>query len=270
MTAVAAELRSRAVFRQCRSLRRSFRLGARAAIKKGALPLMWLDRKSIRGEPSSVGPSRAAFSTSHVSSCTTWVVQPPSKAMRKGQAPPDQRGEIRLQSCAIASKGATHACGQVWRRRVPQGSADSPVGRLPSARVRLPGFFGGRVADANQQAEFARPIWDYIASAVSPQRIERGRAKAQTVSAWLKKANEAFGVDAGVIMGIWGLETDFGGYTGSDDVIRALASLASVRFRDDYFRDELLSALVILEEGDIEPRAMRGSWAGAMGQTQFM
>ncbi|HKN29444.1 MAG TPA: lytic murein transglycosylase [Roseiarcus sp.] len=126
------------------------------------------------------------------------------------------------------------------------------------------------VADANQQAEFARPIWDYIASAVSPQRIERGRAKAQTVSAWLKKANEAFGVDAGVIMGIWGLETDFGGYTGSDDVIRALASLASVRFRDDYFRDELLSALVILEEGDIEPRAMRGSWAGAMGQTQFM
>ena len=71
-------------------------------------------------------------------------------------------------------------------------------------------------------------------------------------------------------MGIWGLETDFGGFTGSDSVIRALASLAFVRFRDDYFRDELLSALVILDEGDIAPSAMRGSWAGAMGQTQFM
>jgi len=126
------------------------------------------------------------------------------------------------------------------------------------------------VADANEQAEFSRPIWDYIDSAVSPQRIERGRAKAETVSAWLAKANEAFGVDVGVLMGIWGLESDFGGFAGSDNVIRALASLAYVRFRDDYFRDELLSALVILEEGDIAPQAMRGSWAGAMGQTQFM
>jgi membrane-bound lytic murein transglycosylase B len=126
------------------------------------------------------------------------------------------------------------------------------------------------VANANVQAEFARPIWDYIDRAVSPARIERGRAKAKTVSAWLAKANDAFGVDGGIIMGIWGLETDFGGFTGSDDVIRALASLAYVRFRDDYFRDELLSALVILDEGDITPGAMRGSWAGAMGQTQFM
>ena len=126
------------------------------------------------------------------------------------------------------------------------------------------------VASANIQAEFARPIRDYIDSAVTPGRIERGRAKAQTDGAWLAKANETFGVDPGVIMGIWGLETDFGGFTGSDSVIRALASLAFVRFRDDYFRDELLSALVILDEGDIAPSAMRGSWAGAMGQTQFM
>ena len=126
------------------------------------------------------------------------------------------------------------------------------------------------VADANQQAEFVRPVWDYIESAVSPQRVERGRAKAQTASAWLKKANEAFGVDPGVIMGIWGLETDYGGFAGSDNVVRSLASLAYARFRDEYFRDELLSALVILEEGDVGPRAMLGSWAGAMGQTQFM
>ena len=126
------------------------------------------------------------------------------------------------------------------------------------------------VANANIQAEFAPPIRDYIDSAVTPGRIERGRAKAQTDGAWLAKANETFGVYLGVIMGIWGLETDFGEFTGSDSVIRALASLAFVRFRDDYFRDELLSALVILDEGDIAPSAMLGSWAGAMGQTQFM
>jgi membrane-bound lytic murein transglycosylase B len=126
------------------------------------------------------------------------------------------------------------------------------------------------VAEATSQAEFVQPIWDYIAAAVSVQRIERGRAKAAKASAWLAKAKTTFGVDPGVLMGIWGVETDFGGFTGSDSVIQALSSLAYARCRGDYFRNELLLALVILQEGEIEPRAMRGSWAGAMGLTQFM
>ena len=120
------------------------------------------------------------------------------------------------------------------------------------------------------QPEFVRPIWDYVASAVSPDRIERGRKKADAASAWLAKAEQTYGVDQAVILGVWGLETDYGGFVGSNSVIRALATLATIHFQGDYFRDELLSALVILEEGDIAPSLMRGSWAGAMGQTQFM
>ena len=131
-------------------------------------------------------------------------------------------------------------------------------------------FDSAVVANANRQVEFSIPIWDYIASAVSSSRIKRGRDKARAESGWLTKAHETYGVEAGVIMGIWGLESDFGGFPGSDDVVRALASLAFIQFRDDYFRDELLSALVILEQGDVARPAMRGSWAGAMGQTQFM
>ncbi len=126
------------------------------------------------------------------------------------------------------------------------------------------------VADTKQQAEFTIPIWDYIGAAVSPDRIARGRDKAQAVAPWLDKASKAYGVDPGILMGIWGLETDFGASRGSFDIVRSLASLAFMRLRDDYFRDELLSALVILEERDMAPRAMVGSWAGAMGQTQFM
>ena len=103
-----------------------------------------------------------------------------------------------------------------------------------------------------------------------PDRIERGRAKANASSVWLAKAKETYGVDDAVIIGVWGLETDFGDDVGSNSVIRALTTLAYVRFRGDYFRDELLSALVILERGDISPAVMLGSWAGAMGQTQFM
>ena len=126
------------------------------------------------------------------------------------------------------------------------------------------------VAKTIKQPEFVQSIWQYIASAVSPERLDRGRQRAQAESAWLAKAKKDYGVDEGVIMGIWGLETDFGASTGDDNVIRELASLAFVHFRGDYFRDELLWALVILQEGEIEPRQMLGSWAGAMGQTQFM
>jgi membrane-bound lytic murein transglycosylase B len=126
------------------------------------------------------------------------------------------------------------------------------------------------VAHTNAQAEFVKPIWVYLASAVSPARIARGEAKAEAERSWLDKAKSTYGVDPSIVMGIWGLETDFGGFAGSDNVIRALASLAFVHYRGDYFRDELLAALAILEEGDISARDMRGSWAGAMGQTQFM
>jgi lytic murein transglycosylase len=126
------------------------------------------------------------------------------------------------------------------------------------------------VAMTTAQPEFVRPIWDYVAGAVSPDRVERGRKKADAASAWLAKAEQTYGVDQAVILGVWGLETDYGGFVGSNSIIRALATLASIHFQGDYFRDELLSALVILEEGDIAPSLMRGSWAGAMGQTQFM
>jgi len=125
-------------------------------------------------------------------------------------------------------------------------------------------------ASAESQPEFVRPIWDYVASAVSADRIQRGRDSARSEALWLARAKDLYGVDDAVILGVWGLETDFGGFAGSSSIIRSLASLAYIHFQGDYFRDELLSALVILEEGDIAPSLMRGSWAGAMGQTQFM
>ncbi|HEY1943767.1 MAG TPA: lytic murein transglycosylase [Roseiarcus sp.] len=131
-------------------------------------------------------------------------------------------------------------------------------------------FDSNIIAFTKAQPEFVKPIWEYLQTAVSNSRIQRGRAKAAEVRAWLAKAKTAYGVDESVIMGIWGMETEFGAFEGSDNVIRALASLAFVHFRGDYFRDELIAALHILQEGDIAPGEMRGSWAGAMGQTQFM
>ena len=105
---------------------------------------------------------------------------------------------------------------------------------------------------------------------MTADRIQRGHDKARSEALWLARAKDLYDVDEAVILGVWGLETDFGGFAGSNNIVRSLASLAYIHFQGDYFRDELLAALVILEEGDIVPSLMRGSWAGAMGQTQFM
>jgi lytic murein transglycosylase len=126
------------------------------------------------------------------------------------------------------------------------------------------------LAHTKKQAEFVKPIWDYLAGAASRTRIERGRAKAAEFGSALMADQQRYGVDAYVIAAVWGMESNFGSNTGGAYVIRALATLAFARYRGDFFRDELLEALQILQQGHTTPAAMGGSWAGAMGQTQFM
>lgn len=126
------------------------------------------------------------------------------------------------------------------------------------------------IALTRKQAEFSKPIWEYLASAVSQNRLERGTPLTREWASTLDAIERTYGVDRKVVMGVWGMETNFGSFTGSHYVVRALATLAEARYRGDYFRNELLTALVILQEGHITPDRMEGSWAGAMGQTQFM
>jgi membrane-bound lytic murein transglycosylase B len=126
------------------------------------------------------------------------------------------------------------------------------------------------VALTTKQSEFVRPIWEYINGAISAQRLERGREVAARYAETLKAVERAYGVPRSAVLGIWGMETNFGSFTGSIYVIRALATLAHARYRGEFFRDELLTALQILEQDHVARDAMLGSWAGAMGQTQFM
>ncbi|MBV1704923.1 MAG: lytic murein transglycosylase [Hyphomicrobiales bacterium] len=129
---------------------------------------------------------------------------------------------------------------------------------------------GAVLALTHKQAEFSIPIWTYLRSAVSARRVAAGRTTYARLKPWFDKAERAYGVDPSAILGVWGLETDFGGFTGDKDVVRSLATLAYARWRGSLFRDELLDALVILQRGEATRTQMRGSWAGAMGQTQFM
>ncbi|MGE0255586.1 MAG: lytic transglycosylase domain-containing protein [Alphaproteobacteria bacterium] len=111
---------------------------------------------------------------------------------------------------------------------------------------------------------------DYIGRILSPTRIATGRAKLVEHRAILEEVAQRFGVQPRFIVALWGIETSYGGYTGSFSVIGALATLAWEGRRADYFRGELLAALKIVDQGHVRPASMMGSWAGAMGHSQFM
>ena len=120
------------------------------------------------------------------------------------------------------------------------------------------------------QAEFSKPIWEYLDGAVSSSRIANGRAAYRANQTALQAIERRYGVPAEIVVAVWGMETSYGSYRGSSDVIESLATLAYDGRRAAFFEEQLLAALEILQKGEIAPRAMRGSWAGAMGHTQFM
>jgi len=122
----------------------------------------------------------------------------------------------------------------------------------------------------SSQPEFTRPVWEYLDGAVSSSRIGRGRVLLAQHNAMLQRIEQQYGVEAQILVAIWGLESNFGNNIGSHSVIRSLATLAYDGRRQGFWRAQLLAALQILQNGDVPSDRMIGSWAGAMGQTQFM
>ncbi|MCQ4347547.1 lytic murein transglycosylase [Pseudomonas stutzeri] len=120
------------------------------------------------------------------------------------------------------------------------------------------------------QPEFSRPVWEYLDGAVSAQRVHRGQRLLAEHAATLRAIEQRYGVERNVLVAIWGMESNFGGNMGNMNVIRSLATLAYEGRRPQFAHDQLLAALQILEQGDVQPQRMQGSWAGAMGQTQFI
>jgi lytic murein transglycosylase len=120
------------------------------------------------------------------------------------------------------------------------------------------------------QPEFTRTVWDYLDSAVTPQRIATGQDKLSQLRAEADAAAARYGVPPSIVVAIWGIESNFGGNYGNIPTIDALATLGFEGRREDWARGQLLAALKILQSGDIDRAHMIGSWAGAMGQTQFL
>src|SRR6476646_5399645 len=117
----------------------------------------------------------------------------------------------------------------------------------------------------DNQPEFTKSFWDYLDILVTNDRIEQGRALLERYRKTFDAAERAYGVDRNIIAAIWGVETNYGTLVGERSVIRSTATLACIGRRQNYFREEFLSALEILQRGDVRPDRLVGSWAGAFG-----
>jgi membrane-bound lytic murein transglycosylase B len=154
----------------------------------------------------------------------------------------------------------------LWRDAQSQGITRATfdaalAGVTPDPRV---------IGAMQRQPEYGKPFGAYVEALVTPTRIATGTRKSAQWAAALRAVESKFGVPAPILVSIWGIESSFGEAQDRWDVFRSLATLAQAHFQEPYFRNELLSAFKILQSYNIPRQQFLGSFAGAMGQTQFM
>ena len=128
---------------------------------------------------------------------------------------------------------------------------------------------------ARYQPEFTEPVWSYIDNRVNEHSIATGQEMARKWGPWLKRIEQRYGVSGSILLGIWSMESNYGEILKRDDVMRdAVRSLATLAYGDQrrakYGRTQLIAAMKILQTGDIDRGHLSGSWAGALGHTQFI
>ncbi|MBT5266447.1 MAG: lytic murein transglycosylase [Rhodospirillaceae bacterium] len=121
-----------------------------------------------------------------------------------------------------------------------------------------------------KQPEFTLTFQQYLTRVVNDRRVRKGKKLLNTHAELLRKVSEKYRVQPRFIISLWGIETDYGRITGGFPVVASLATLAYDGRRSKFFRKEMMLALEIIDQGHISAKAMKGSWAGAMGQNQFM
>lgn len=154
----------------------------------------------------------------------------------------------------------------VRKEALERGISTATLDRVLSGLQPIP-----RVIELDQrQPEFTEAFLDYLDRRVTPARIEEGRRQLQQHQALLAEIQRRYDIPPPILVALWGLETNYGSFLGDYPIPAALATLAFDPRRSQFFREQLFDALAIVEAGHVEPEAMRGSWAGAMGHLQFM
>lgn len=142
--------------------------------------------------------------------------------------------------------------------------------QVVSRAFRGAGYLPDVIERDRNQTEFTRSLEDYLAIAASDERVATGRAMMQRHGALLNRIEAKYGVESRVVCAVWGLESRYGARRGDVPTVSALSTLAYDGRRGAFFENQLIAALKILQNGDVTPERMTGSWAGAMGHTQFI
>ncbi|GHB16620.1 lytic murein transglycosylase [Salinicola rhizosphaerae] len=179
--------------------------------------------------------------------------------------------KARNEPAATSSSTKDPAGFKAWVDDFRQSAAAKGVDRSTLALAFDSASYLPRILEYDRsQPEFTRQIWSYLDSAVSDQRVSTGRQRLAANRALADRVTAEYGVPGEVIVAIWGIESNYGSNFGDFETIDALATLGYDGRRQSFARGELMSALKILQNGDIDRDHMRGSWAGAMGHTQFI
>ena len=126
------------------------------------------------------------------------------------------------------------------------------------------------IESAKYQPEYKKPMGEYVERAISPKRLTMGQQKLVEYGALLDAVEAKYGVDKHIVLAIWGVESNYGTNKGDKHVIQSLMTLACSGVKSKFARGQIVSALKILQRGDTDPEHFNGSWAGAMGHTQFI
>ncbi|WP_050526396.1 lytic murein transglycosylase [Pseudorhodobacter aquimaris] len=190
-------------------------------------------------------------------------------------------GAALLSGCVGGVTGPVAARNTTQYRAVPNAGFDAWVASFRArtnsvststmnAAFRNVGYLPEVIERDRNQTEFKRSLQDYLAIAASDERVSKGRAAYARHRATLARIEQRYGVEAHVVAAVWGLESFYGERRGDIPVISAVATLAYDGRRGAFFEKQLVAALKILENGDVPVERMTGSWAGAMGHTQFI
>lgn len=185
---------------------------------------------------------------------------------------PTQRPTVRPQTGGPETVTlASNARFQSWVRAFRPRALNAGITATTFDRAFRNAKYDSDVIERDRnQSEFTKTIWDYLDSAASPTRVKNGKAALRKHRRLLDQIEAKYGVDKEVVVAVWGLESAYGSFRGSKPVIGSLATLAFDGRRGRFFEGQLIAALRILQNGDTTPNNMTGSWAGAMGHTQFI
>jgi membrane-bound lytic murein transglycosylase B len=181
-----------------------------------------------------------------------------------------------IAGLAFPAQAQSQAGFQSWVANFWPSARAAGISRTTYER----GFRGVRLdltvlEKARYQPEFVRPLWDYVDSAVSQKRLQNGKAKLRQYRTLLDALERTYGVDRHILVAIWGMESSYGEVLENPKIVKSvIQSLATLAYADRrrarFGRQQLLAALKILQRGDVSASGLTGSWAGAMGHTQFI